>query len=310
MKPKKTPFIKAWLPWYGDDFYDSFTVKSMSLEEEAVYHRWLWAAWCDNRCSLPAEEGALRKISGGFIGDLSRLRSCWQLNEGDGRLYNERLLELWHEAMEKSRKNTAAVMTRYATIVPTNVATNDVTNTLRDGLRTRYHSESDSSSEQSSSSKTESKKKDTLLRKTKILRDGEFEEFWKVYPRKVGKKAALKAWRKAEDRPALDAILTSLKKATSSVDWTKDGGQFIPYPATWINQARWDDEPRAAVQGECRAMVMKPGQRFPSPCNKPAIVPPVTDIRPAKPYCQVCYERWAKVNLVAAGQQPGDVSSC
>jgi len=144
MKSKKTPFIKAWLPWYGDDFYGSFTVKSMSLEEEAVYKRWLWAAWCDNKCSLPSEEGALRKLSAGFAGDLSLLRTCWFLHEG--RLYNERLLELWQEAMEKSRKNTAAVMTRYPTNVATNVDTNVATNTLRDALRTTYHSESDPSS--------------------------------------------------------------------------------------------------------------------------------------------------------------------
>ena len=27
-----------------------------------------------------------------------------------------------------------------------------------------------------------------------------------------------------------------------SRQWQKDGGQYIPNPATWLNQGRWEDE--------------------------------------------------------------------
>jgi hypothetical protein len=30
--------------------------------------------------------------------------------------------------------------------------------------------------------------------------------------------------------------------ATRSEDWTKEGGQYIPYPATWLNAKGWEDE--------------------------------------------------------------------
>lgn len=29
---------------------------------------------------------------------------------------------------------------------------------------------------------------------------------------------------------------------TVSADWTKDGGQYIPHAATWLNGKRWEDE--------------------------------------------------------------------
>jgi hypothetical protein len=71
----------------------------------------------------------------------------------------------------------------------------------------------------------------------------DFEQFWLAYPKKVGKKDALKAWEKAKDRPALSEMLAVLIKAKGSEQWLKDNGQFIPNPSTWITQGRWDDQP-------------------------------------------------------------------
>jgi hypothetical protein len=67
-----------------------------------------------------------------------------------------------------------------------------------------------------------------------------FEKFWEAYPRKVGKGAAQNSWRKA--KPPIDAVLTAIRKARQSQDWQKERGAFIPHPATWLNQARWEDE--------------------------------------------------------------------
>jgi len=73
--------------------------------------------------------------------------------------------------------------------------------------------------------------------------ESEFEQFWTHYPKKIGKKEALRAWEKAKDKPLIGAILLILVMAKASDQWTKDNGQFIPNPATWINQGRWADEP-------------------------------------------------------------------
>lgn len=66
-----------------------------------------------------------------------------------------------------------------------------------------------------------------------------FAEFWMAYPKKVGKGAAEAAWKK--HRPSLQTCLDSIAAASRSDAWTKDGGQFIPNPATWLNQKRWED---------------------------------------------------------------------
>jgi phage repressor protein C with HTH and peptisase S24 domain len=67
--------------------------------------------------------------------------------------------------------------------------------------------------------------------------------FWAAYPRKVGKVAALKAWDRAKNRPSTADILAAIEAQKSSEQWMKDGGQYIPNPATWLNQGRWDDQP-------------------------------------------------------------------
>lgn len=70
-----------------------------------------------------------------------------------------------------------------------------------------------------------------------------FERFWELYPRKEGKKAARKAWDRLKVGPDLmDQIMQSLHKQKTSDQWTRDGGQFIPHPATWLNGERWKDE--------------------------------------------------------------------
>jgi len=72
-----------------------------------------------------------------------------------------------------------------------------------------------------------------------------FEQFWESYPkaRRKGKGAARKIWlRLKPTRELTDKILNALSQQKKQSQWQKDNGQFIPHPATWLNQARWEDE--------------------------------------------------------------------
>lgn len=85
-----------------------------------------------------------------------------------------------------------------------------------------------------------------------------FERFYDCYPRRVGKGAALKAFDKAmEDQEDKEAFLMKMVLAVNAQDkYRKQASEknrllperqkkFIPdwpHPATWLNQARWDDE--------------------------------------------------------------------
>lgn len=68
-----------------------------------------------------------------------------------------------------------------------------------------------------------------------------FDEFYAAYPRKRARKEAMKAWAliSIEDRVK---ILPAIAAQKLSDDWRKDGGKFIPYPASWLRGERWDDE--------------------------------------------------------------------
>jgi uncharacterized protein YdaU (DUF1376 family) len=73
--------------------------------------------------------------------------------------------------------------------------------------------------------------------------DDLFPKFWKLYPNKKGKAAAEKAWKKLKVTDDLFALIAQgLAKQCVSPGWTKDNGQFIPHPATWLNGKRWEDE--------------------------------------------------------------------
>jgi hypothetical protein len=71
-----------------------------------------------------------------------------------------------------------------------------------------------------------------------------FERFWGAYPRKTGKDAARRAFTRLHPGNDLTAhLIAAVEQQRQSAQWQKDGGQFIPHPATWLNQGRWLDEP-------------------------------------------------------------------
>lgn len=79
-------------------------------------------------------------------------------------------------------------------------------------------------------------------RKKSADMDG-FSLFWQEYPRKAAKAAALKAWQKLNPSPELvERILDHVRDHKRSQDWIKDGGQFVPHPATFLNGQRWEDD--------------------------------------------------------------------
>jgi hypothetical protein len=78
-------------------------------------------------------------------------------------------------------------------------------------------------------------------------RESSFANFWSAYPKKIGKGAAETAWKKAKVNGHLSEVLSALEAQKRSDQWTRDGGQFIPNPSTWINQRRWEDDTTVAV---------------------------------------------------------------
>ena len=76
-----------------------------------------------------------------------------------------------------------------------------------------------------------------------------FETFWDAYPRHVAKDKARTAF-KAVPLKEIPALMESLEKHKRSDQWTKDGGQFIPYPAKWLNEKRWKGDAPPTGKGK------------------------------------------------------------
>jgi len=69
-----------------------------------------------------------------------------------------------------------------------------------------------------------------------------FEEFWNVYPKKQSKPDAKKAWDKLKQSDYPN-VMAGLERWKNALDWKRDNGQFIPYPATFLNKRKWEDLP-------------------------------------------------------------------
>ena len=88
-----------------------------------------------------------------------------------------------------------------------------------------------------------------------------FAAFWSAYPRHTDKQAALRAFEKLKpDETMMQTMLAAIERQKQSAQWTKDGGQFIPHPATWLNGRRWEDE--LPAQGAGRPAKVVSAQQY------------------------------------------------
>lgn len=81
------------------------------------------------------------------------------------------------------------------------------------------------------------------------LVEEEFAAFWQAYPRKVGKPQARAAFRSVlkRERGGMDAVTDRVADGLKRwrAHWKAEGTdpRFIPHPATWLNQERYNDRP-------------------------------------------------------------------
>lgn len=70
-----------------------------------------------------------------------------------------------------------------------------------------------------------------------------FDEFWSIYPEKVGKGAARKAFPLALSKAPLETLIAGVHRYIAN----KPADRNYCHPATWLNEERWDDQPAAIV---------------------------------------------------------------
>jgi len=84
-----------------------------------------------------------------------------------------------------------------------------------------------------------------------------FESFWSVYPRKVGKAQARKAWDKLKlNDDTVKMIAENIALRIKYGEWSDANKTFIPHAATYLNNARWEDE----VEQKLVTQIKQPAQ--------------------------------------------------
>ena len=115
-------------------------------------------------------------------------------------------------------------------------------------------------SESENKSKKESEKEIEIELKKELESESEkeneskegtgFDRFWQLYPRKEGKLKAKQAYIGCAMEA--DKILDGLRRQLSCDQWKRDNGRYVPLPATWLNQRRWEDEGSAPPEPTAR----------------------------------------------------------
>lgn len=67
----------------------------------------------------------------------------------------------------------------------------------------------------------------------------EFQEFWAIYPRRVGKIAAFREYAKARRVASADQILDGVKRY---LEHLPDDLQFVLHPRTFLHQGHWEND--------------------------------------------------------------------
>lgn len=208
----------------------------MTLAEQGMYLRLLCFAWREG--SIPSNANALRTLCGDYAPEyqdqdfnMERLVAMFIPHpEKPDRLISRRL-EIERKSMEdRAEKAKTSANTRW---------------TGGDANAMRTHSDGSSTQQCERNAKQKQKQKQNKNTTTPYSPPGDFENFWNAYPNRKGKGAAEKAWKQIKPNESLVAkILSAIEEQKKSQAWIKDGGDFIPHPATWLNQKRWDDEVR------------------------------------------------------------------
>lgn len=116
--------------------------------------------------------------------------------------------------------------------------------TERDSNRTQSDTEPDTDADTVAVPNARPLNKHKQKRKqNKNIYIGDFDSFWSAYPRKDGKAKAKEAFIKlAPNDELFKTMMNAIERQKKGDQWIKEGGKFIPYPATWLNQKRWEDE--------------------------------------------------------------------
>lgn len=216
--------------FYTSDFLTGVTL--LSMKERGQYITLLCLQQQLGHMTRKQMETAVGKISPGLM-------EKFQEDE-EGKWFNRRAEVEIRKRQAHCEKQKASVMKRWVKTVDPETGEEipkeyDGTNqSTFHGITTVIPLENGNGNIPKSSSQGKKERKEEV-----------FNRFWEVYPRKIGKQAARKAFDKVP-ASVWDKLVPAVEAQKNGTQWRREGGRYIPNPATWLNQGRWDDEVQTA----------------------------------------------------------------
>jgi hypothetical protein len=206
-------------------------------EAEVVGHlHWLWS-WADkhsvdgNAVSVTAD-WIDRKIGRtGFASAMVEVR--WLLIDGGTVTFPN--FDRHNGETAKKRAVTNKRVSDYREVKRiSNAECNDlsVTHVTLDALHKALPEEEEEEEE-------EEKKDQKIFSEPQQVPTSRFDEFWKLYPEKVGKKPCATKWKARQLDRVAEVIIADVRQRIATDRRWRDG--FVPNPETYLNQDRWND---------------------------------------------------------------------
>lgn len=223
------PTLTLWTDAYLGD------TQHLTLEEHGAYLKLLFIAWRTPDCDLPDDDRRLANMLGVGLKKWSGLKlavmAFWHLEAG--RWTQKRLTRERDFVRRQSQKNRDAANARWNAKPLANNNTLDATALLTHIPKPSPHTH------------TLVSKQEVVLRElstssTLVSGETDFDEWYKLYPRKKARLAAERAYKTARKRASRETLLEALKRYIAECAGAEQ--QHIAHPATWLNAGRWLDE--------------------------------------------------------------------
>lgn len=217
----------------------------MSLEEEGAYIRLMCYCWREG--SIPADEKSLRALcKGGITTLMTVVTQCFQPDPNHpGRLIHKRLEEerqkqmVWREKSSAGGKKSAAKRWGEGGSEKVRVVTKCLPPNCNQSDKGGVTLQSSSSSSYNPPVRPPN---GSGAKKSFPETIGAFERFWQAYPKALNRVDAERAFVEVQGVENLDRILGALMWQCASADWRREDGRFIPTPANYLRDHRWEDK--------------------------------------------------------------------
>lgn len=235
-----------WMPFWVADWLSDLKVRAMNVCARGVYIDLLAYQWREG--SVPGDPKLVCRLTGCKPSEAREALTFFDPVEGrPGQVHNARLEAVRLEQIEMSLSNHKrakhAADTRWGKKGPKAASPGHAP-----GMPGDCYSDSDSDSDPISRPSTA-----VAPRERELAADSFFaQQFWPLYPRKVSKKTAKRAFRKVHpDEWA--AVLEDVKARIARDDQWRER-QYVPHASTYLNQERWRDEwdAKGALPHGCR----------------------------------------------------------